>query len=230
MKIKIYQIDQAKDAKHAKFQGLKDLRQFGIDGVHSEIYNEVFDGEVDCKTLENIYELFNLDHPPTHRGHSLSVSDVVEITENSNNYLRGCFFCDSVGFESIDFDASKTTKPDNLLRVVMLEPEKPAYQAEIADKLHAIQHAVQGHFEPAYPFDSNAVLICNEEGRISGMDGNRTIDGNLYFGPLFIIGDNGDGNFCSLTDDQVQQYLDRFQTPEFSDDEDMDEDSGINMT
>jgi len=206
---------------------LKDLRQLGA-SIQPENYKEVFDGEVDCKTLENVYELFNLNHPPTHRGHSLSVSDIIHITENTDNYLHGCFFCDSIGFESIDFDTSKTFKPDNLLRVVMLEPEKPAYEAEIADELRAFQHAVKGHIEMAYPFEDNAVLIANEEGLIKDMDLNRSINGAIYVGPLVIIGDSGDGEFCSLTDDQVQQYLAEFSQPDFFEDEEMD--SGIQMS
>ena len=216
MKIKIYQIDIEKDIKHAKFCGLKDLRQLGA-SIQPENYKEVFDGEVDCKTLENVYELFNLNHPPTHRGHSLSVSDIIHITENTDNYLHGCFFCDSIGFESIEFDTSKTFKPDNLLRVVMLEPDKPAYEAEIADELRAFQHAVRGRIERVYPFEDNAALVANEEGLIHDMDANRTINGKLYVGPLFIIGVDDDGEFCSLTEEQIQKHLEAFSKPEFVD-------------
>ena len=174
MKIKIYQINQAKDKKHAKFQGLKDLRKFGIDGVHPEIYDEVFSGKVDCKTLEDIYRLFNTDHPPGHRGHSLSVSDIVQITENNNNYLHGFFYCDSIGFENISFDPKQTHKPDDLLRVVMVEPGKPAYDAEIENKLRSFQQAVRGNIEVFTPFYDNAVIICNEEGKIFELPDNFT--------------------------------------------------------
>jgi len=227
MRIKIYQINQNRDQDRVKFCGLEETEQhqrfFRID---PGLYDEVFDGEVNCVTLEDVYTVFNTAHPSTHRGHSLSVSDIVEITESSQNHLRGCFFCDKIGFESIDFDASKTVKPDNLLRVVMLESGKPAYAAEIADELRAMQHAVNGYIEVAYPFQDNAVLIANEEGLIRDMEINRVINGQLYVGPLVVIGDNCDGSFCSLTDEQTEKYLSAFQSPGLSD---QNEDTGMNM-
>ncbi|MCL2342483.1 MAG: DUF3846 domain-containing protein [Firmicutes bacterium] len=76
----------------------------------------------------------------------------------------------------------------------------------------------------------NAVLVCNEEGLISGMEPNRVIHGNLYVGPLFIIGDGDDGNFRSLTDAQTRQYLAEFQSPELFDQQDADEDMGSGMS
>lgn len=232
MKIKIYQINSDRDTLRVKFAGLQETQKIQRSNgrsvlLDSTLYDEVFSGEVNCKTLEDVYTLFNTDHPPFFRGHSLSVSDVIEITENNSNYLSGFFFCDSSGFEHIGFKAEQTRKPDNLLRVVALEPGKPAYEAEVADHFRAFQQAVRGYFEAAYPFDNNAVLIANEEGLIHGMEANRMINGNLYVGPLFIIGDNGDGNFCSLTDGQTQRYLMEFSQPEFSGDEELD--SGIQM-
>ena len=74
MKIKVYQINQARDKNRVKFCGLKETESVQkFSQIDSSLYDEVFDGEVNCKTLESIYELFNLNHPPTHRGHSLSV-------------------------------------------------------------------------------------------------------------------------------------------------------------
>jgi len=277
MKIKIYQINQDRDKNRVKFCGLEDTEQYqGIAQIDPTLYDEVFSGEVDCKTLEGVYTLFNTDHPPFHRGHSMSLSDIVEVTDapelvgrirfhdiagksveveytDSEKYngaiaearddgleitaVRlegkqipsvnpGFYFCDCIGFESVDFDASKAVKPDNLLRVVALEPGKPAYAAEVADGLRFFQQAVRGRIENAYPFEDNAVLVCNEEGLINDMDVNRIINGTPYFGTAFIIGDKGDGSYCSLTDEQTEQYLDEFQSPELSD---QDEESGMTM-
>jgi hypothetical protein len=78
------------------------------------------------------------------------------------------------------------------------------------------------------PFDDNAVIVCNEEGKIDGLPPNRTVHGEPMVGNLVIVGDNGAGEFCSLTDEQAQKYLAEFQLPEFTDpDEDMD--SGMRM-
>jgi len=215
MHIKIYQIDQDRDEKHAKFCGLKDLRQLGAT-VRPDTYNEVFDGEVDCKNLESVYQIFNLNHPPDFRGHSMSISDVVEIVDSPDNELRGCFFCDEIGFESIDFDTSQTQKPDNLLRVVMVEPDKPAYETEIADSLKPLQRAVGGRLEVTYPFGEDLVVVSNEESKIEGLPENREVYGDIYHGNFFIVGDNHEGEFCSLTDEQVDSMLQRFAELEFS--------------
>lgn len=230
MKIRIFQINTDRDALHLKFSGLREAQKtqksYGLSAMtDSSIYDEVYSGEVDCKTLEDIFTMFNTNHPPFFRGHSLSVSDVIEITDNSNNYLRGCFYCDSFGFELIQFHAGQTQKPDNLLRVVALEPCKPAYEAEVTDHFRAFQQAVRGHFEVAYPFEDDAVLVCNEEGLIRGMEPNCIINGNVYVGPMFIVKNGGDGSLYSLTDEQIEKYLAAFQSQEI--DEDMD--SGMQM-
>jgi len=278
MKIKIYQINQGRDQNRVKFCGLEETEQVqGVAQIDPTLYDEVFSGEADHKDLESVYSLFNnYPLPVFHRGHCLSMSDIVEVTDapelvgrirfhnisgksvevdytDSEQYngaiaearedglkitaVRlegkhipsvdpGFYFCDRFGFENVDFDASQTVKPDDLLRVVALEPGKEAYRAEVADNLRAFQQAVRGRIENAYPFEDNAVLVCNEESLINDMDANRTINGNLYFGPAFIIGDNGDGSYCSLTDEQIGQYLAECQSPELSD---QDEDSGMNM-
>jgi hypothetical protein len=227
MKIKIFQISQARDALRVKFTGLQatqDIqRSHGRSALlEPRLYDEVYSGEADCHDLEGVYALFNTNHPPFFRGHSLSVSDIVQ-TED------GFYFCDSFGFEHINFDPKHTHKPEGLLRVVALEPGRPAYEAEIADSLRAFQQAVRGNIEVFCPFDDNAVIVCNEEGKIDGLPFNRTIHDEPMVGNLVIVGDNGEGEFCSITDEQTQKYLAEFQTPELSGDKSEDMDSGLRM-
>jgi hypothetical protein len=244
MRIKIYQINQDRDDFRVKLCNLKETHyqhqttkwpssMNWPTAVNPAIYDEVFDGEVNCKTLESVYTLFNTNHPPFHRGHSLSISDIVQITENRDNYLHGFFFCDTFGFEHIDFDPKQTHKPNHLLRVVAVEPGKPAYEAQVADKLRAFQQVVRGKIEVTYPFEGNAVAISNRDSKTGGcLDSNRTMNGEVYAGTFFIIGDGGNGNFCSLTDDQAAHYLAEFNEPELFGQQDADEDmdSGIRMT
>ncbi len=89
-----------------------------------------------------------------------------------NTPENGAFFCDSFGFKKVDFDESLTYKPDDLLRILYVEPHKPAVVAEMDRGLSAIQRAVKGCFEQVY-MDDNTVVLCNEEGKLNGMDGNR---------------------------------------------------------
>jgi hypothetical protein len=90
----------------------------------------VFSAEIDETDLEQIYQRFNTVGHPLYRGHSLSVSDVV-VNDN------GAFFCDSIGFQPIAFDESQTQKPDNLKRVVYVEPQRAPYIADVAHTLEA---------------------------------------------------------------------------------------------
>lgn len=77
----------------------------GSQAVDYKIYDKVFDGEVDCQTLEDVYQMFNLNHPEGYRGRSLSVSDVVEVMGDPMH--SHCFyFCDSIGFKSINFTSN----------------------------------------------------------------------------------------------------------------------------
>lgn len=266
MKIKVFQINSERDKNRVKFENLARTEEYqGKLQIDSSIYDEVFAGNVDCKDLEDVFCLFNTDTPLTHRGHSLSVSDIVQVEGNAPELVErirfynsstafeecsytdiekynediaeayyvgrtieaqnlankhfptvenGCYFCDSIGFQKVEFDPSQAQKSDNLLKVVIVEPNKPAYQAEIEDSLKGMQRAVRGMIEATYPFNDNAFIYSNEESKLNGMDGNRKINGELYAGPMVIIGDDGYGGNCSLTDEQLQKYTQQFQTPE----------------
>ena len=101
---------------------------------------------------------------------------------------------------------------ENKLRVVMVEPGKPAYETEIDNTLEAEHKAVGGYIE-VVPLDNEKLLICNEEGKLSGMQGNRRIGKDIIAGPFFIVGEDGD-EFRSLTDEEVKESLERFAEPE----------------
>ena len=98
------------------------------------------------------------------------------------------------------------------LRVVMVEPGKPAYVTEIPHTLEAEQQAVGGRIELVYL--DGGILVCNDEGKLLGMEGNRRLDnGSVIAGPFFIVGDAGE-NFRSLTNAEVDYFTQRFAKPE----------------
>ena len=83
-----------------------------------------------------------------------------------------------------------------------------------------MQRAVgNGLIEPIY-MDDSCVLVGNEESKLRGMQGNRHLDGGgIIAGPFFICGDAGE-NFRSLTDEEVDKYMEKYAEPEdISDDE-----------
>ena len=222
MKIKIFQIDHEKDKNGVKFMHTDRLEKLqGTTDIDASLYKEVFSGEVDAADLEDVYSMFNCEGHPLHRGHSMSISDVVK-TED------GAYFCDLVGFTKIDFDESKTTKPDNLLKVVYVEPNKPAYAAEVEHTLDGEQRAVKGMIECIYCHDDNTCVVANEEAKLIGMEGNRRFgDGNsIIAGPFFVVGLQGDG-FRSLTEEEQAKYLEKYAEPEQISQEEVEADTGM---
>lgn len=223
MRTKIYQINTERDSEHRySFGTEQQKRLFGDFKVDPKIYDEVFNAEIDETDLEKIFERFNTEYHPLHRGTSLSVSDVV-VNDN------GAFFCDAVGFEKIDFDESKTQKPDNLMRIVFVEPNKPAYEAEIEDKYEALSKAVGGLIEPIYN-DDGTILVGNDEAKLIGMKGNRHLDNgtSIIAGNFFVIGDGGE-NFRALTEEEAQKYVEKYEQPEDISDEETQSDVGFTI-
>lgn len=100
---------------------------------------------------------------------------------------------------------------DGKLTVVMVEPHRAPYVTEIMDELSALQRAVGGYIEVVGNGDGT-LIICNEEGKLQGLDGNRRIhDGaSVIAGTFFVVGDDGE-NFRSLTESEVVKYMDRFK-------------------
>ncbi len=105
--------------------------------------------------------------------------------------------------------------PGNMLKVVMVEPHKPAYVTEIESDYKSLQAAVgDGLIEPIYYLhDRDVVMVGNEGAKLLNMDGNRRFGDRIIAGPFFICGD-GEDDFCSLTDEQCEKYVRQFAEPE----------------
>ena len=164
-----------RDHNRIAFEGLDLLKLYqGSDKIDSRIYDRVFEGEVDCKDLEDVYRKFNLEHPEGYKGRSLSVSDIVEIVdENGDSTFH---FCDSIGFKQIDFDPYLTEEyKEDKIKVVLCEPGKVARVAEISNTLADLQKTVKGDIEQFCPYEEAVAIICNEEGKFNGMMPNRAI-------------------------------------------------------
>ena len=99
-------------------------------------------------------------------------------------------------------------------RVVYVEPGKPACEKEIGRDLESLQAAVGGGLiECVYSHADETILVCNDEGNLLGMEGNRRIStGDIIAGPFFVIGSAGE-NFRSLTDAEVTKYVQEYAQP-----------------
>lgn len=111
MVIKIYQINRTRDEDRVKYLGLDSLKDFrGIQDINSRIYDMVYQGNVEARDLEGVYRMFNTEHPLDFEGHSLSVSDVVEVVEGPG-MAPGFYFCDCIGFQRVEFNPALASNP-----------------------------------------------------------------------------------------------------------------------
>lgn len=82
-----------------RFIGYDELtEQFGEPDPDN--YRIVYDGEVETNDLEELFAKFNLDHPPGYEGHSLSMSDIVELYDEGGSTFH---YVDHRGFKEISF-------------------------------------------------------------------------------------------------------------------------------
>ena len=220
MQVRVYQIDPDRDKNRVMYERLDDLARHQVSSkVDESLYDRVLKADVDCESLEQLYTLLNTKGHPLHHGGQMKVSDVV-VTD------QGAFYCDRLGFVEIGFDEAKAQIPDGMMRVLYVEPGKVPYETEIPNTLHGEQQAVQGLIDLVY-LGSGGILVCNDEGKLIGMDGNLVLDnGTIIAGPFFIAGDAGE-NFCSLTDEQVCHFMQRFMEPEDISQEDVQADTGF---
>ena len=108
------------------------------------------------------------------------------------------------------------------MTVVMLEPGKEAYIAEIGTSLEAMQGVVGGYIQAIYPFEDRVAIVCDEEGKLKGLSLCRALYTeqearkglyDIISGTAFICGLTAD-DFCSLTQEQQERYLRLFRRPE----------------
>ena len=104
------------------------------------------------------------------------------------------------------------------MQILKVEPGKTPYTKEMEPGLKNIQQEVGGLFEMVY-LEDDVALCCNEEGKLNGMQMNRRVGDDIICGPFFIVGlEPDEGEFCSLPEDKIAQYTERFKEPEqFSD-------------
>ena len=85
----------------------------------------------------------------------------------------------------------------------MVEPGKHPTVTKIKDNLDSLQKAVsigadyQGLIE-FVSLGNGDCIMCNEEGKRIGLDGNRRLGNNILVGVIYIMSENEDGELLSL--------------------------------
>ena len=59
------------------------------------------------------------------------------------------------------------------MRILVVEPIRVPYEKEIDSDLKSMQAVVDGYIQAIYPFEDPVAIICNEEGKLRNMEGNR---------------------------------------------------------
>ena len=81
------------------------------------------------------------------------------------------------------------------MRILIKNPGEESFREIIVpNKLSLLQQLVGGYIETV-TLATDSCIICNEEGRIMGMQPNCNYCGIDFVGPILIVGINGD-EFC----------------------------------
>ena len=105
------------------------------------------------------------------------------------------------------------------MTVLAVLPGKAPERMELNGSLEAMQQFVGGTIQAVYPFPDPVAVVCNDEGKLMGLEHNRALrdnNGNVYdilCGSFFVCG-LSEEDFTSLPDELIQKYTRLFQYPE----------------
>ena len=113
------------------------------------------------------------------------------------------------------------------ITVLMVEPGKHPKVTTLKDDLDSLQKAVsigadyQGLIE-FVSLGNGDCIMCNEEGKLIGLDGNRRLGNDILVGVFYIMSENEDGELLSLSEKKIKRYTELFWEPETFDRSDIE--------
>ncbi len=105
------------------------------------------------------------------------------------------------------------------ITVLMVEPGQHPKVTTIMDDLDSLQKAVsigadyQGLIE-FVSLGNGDCIMCNEEGKLIGLEGNRRLGNDILVGVFYIMSENDDGDLISLSEQKIKHYSNIFWEPE----------------
>ena len=75
--------------------------------------------------------------------------------------------------------------------IIKRPDEKYGHMTSISTRLENLQRIVEGYIECVSP-DPRIVIICNEEGKLIGLEPNMKIPNDILCGTIIVIGTSGD--------------------------------------
>ena len=115
--------------------------------------------------------------------------------------------------------ARETAAEPTKMTVLVVEPMKEPDVKQIASGFRALQAEVNGDIAASYPFANPVALVVTDEGKLIGLDLNRSLrddHGEIYdivAGTFLVVG-LGEEDFTSLSPDMIQKYTEHFKHPE----------------
>lgn len=111
---------------------------------------------------------------------------------------------------------------ENMISVLLVEPEKRPKVIQIKNELKVMQNLVGGYIETIMPFEDEVALVCNENGKNEGLSLNRAIYfensdeiADIIAGTFFICYAPADSeDFESLPEELAKKYEKMFEKPE----------------
>lgn len=93
------------------------------------------------------------------------------------------------------------------MKVLMCRVGEAAKVEELNHTLESMQEAVGGYIQATYPFEDEVAIICNEEGKLMGLEANRGIPTtrDIIVGDFFICGLDEDG-FTDIPEELIDKY------------------------
>lgn len=110
---------------------------------------------------------------------------------------------------------------ESKIKVLKIAPFAAPEICVLDNHLRALQEAVSigaddvGLIQVVGLEDERACIVCNEEGKLIGLPLNRWIGYDVIAGVFYVVGQDRNGNFTSLSEEQIQHYQKRFEYAEF---------------
>ena len=105
------------------------------------------------------------------------------------------------------------------IKVLMVEPGAYPRITTLKNDLDSLQKAVsigadyQGLIE-IIGLEEGVCILCNEEGKLIGLEGNRRLGRDILTGVFYVVGEDGEGNLTSLPESMIEKYKQVFWTPQ----------------
>ncbi len=110
---------------------------------------------------------------------------------------------------------------EKTIKALKVEPMKYPEEVKLINELSELQNAVGGLIE-IINLDSSTCMICNEEGKLINLPGNRRLGNDIIAGTFYIVGSNKNGDLVSLPEDKIKLYKEMFYEPEEFSQEDIE--------